>query len=150
MSFVSQEESVLTRRQVVTGGVIAGAATVVSEQSGASADQRDASERSASILAEIRDELKRARTSCAPAECAEVERIRTEQRTFIKGRSKFPDYLDVGIEVWERLCDWHVKNFLPLQVSRTAEGRYTMPLFQTFIVLRPDLGNSYIGQGYEK
>jgi hypothetical protein len=35
------------------------------------------------------------------------------------------------------------------QVSRTADGRYAMAVFQTNLVLRHDVANNYIGQPYD-
>jgi hypothetical protein len=142
---------VITRREVVTGGIVAGALGARPEDAqAASAAQRDSDEKMVSLLTEIRDEMKRVRPGCNANDCPEVERVRNEQRTFLKGRAKFPDYVDVGADIWDRLCDWHIKNLLPLQVSRLPEGRYAMPFFQSFVVLRPDVGNSYVGQGYDK
>lgn len=141
----------ITRREMVTGGVLTGALGVQSHSPARdSAGQRDSDDRTASLLGEIRDELKRARPNCSANDCPEIERIRAEQRTFLKGRSKFPDYLDLGVEVWDRVCDWHIEHGLPLQVTRMADGRYSMPFFQTFLVLRPDVMNTYIGPGYDK
>lgn len=137
-----------TRRDVVTGGLMAGSLTTPGAPSPTA--QRDSDEKTAALLTEIRDELRRGRGNCNANDCQEVERVRNEQRTFLKGRNKFPDYIDVGADVWERLCDWHVKNLVPLQVSRGTDGRYSLPFFQTFVVLRPDVANSYIGQGYDK
>jgi hypothetical protein len=142
---------VITRREIVTGGMLTGALGGQSQSPARdSAGQRDSDERAVGLLGEIRDELKRARPNCHANDCPEVERIRAEQRTFLKGRSKFPDYLDLGVEVWDRVCDWHIERGLPLQVTRMVDGRYSMPFFQTFLVLRPDVMNTYIGPGYDK
>ncbi len=144
----------MTRREVVTGGIVAGALASASADTPASAPspvpQKDSDEKVVSLLTEIREELRRARATCNANDCQEVERVRNEQRTFLKGRNKFPDYIDVGADIWDRLCDWHIKNGLPLQVSRLPEGRYTLPFFQTFVVLKSDVANSYVSQGYDK
>jgi len=140
---------VITRREIVTGAVMSGAVGDAPGEA-AAVPQREADERMVSLLTEIRDELRRGRVDCNANNCPEVERVRNEQRTFLKSRSKFPDYVEVGADIWDRLCDWHVENQLPLQVSRTGEGRYVMPFYQTFVVLRPDVANTYVGQGYDK
>ena len=141
----------ITRRDIVTGGILAGTLSVPAAAAAHMLpQQRDADEKAASLLAEIRDELKKQRPSCNANDCPEIERIRSEQRTFLKGRGKFPDYLDVGVEVWDRVCDWHIEHQVPLQVTRMADGRYMLPFFQTMIVLRADIMNTFIGQGYDK
>jgi hypothetical protein len=141
----------MTRRQIVTGGIVAGGLGAAPAETVAHAlPQRDADERIVSLLSDIRDTLKRAGADCNVNACADVERVRNEQRTFLKGRSKYPDFIDVGADIWDRLCDWHVEHQVVLQVSRSAEGRYTMPFYLTFVVLRPDVANNYVGQGYDK
>lgn len=141
----------MTRREVVTGGIVAGALGIGPEAPAARpALQRDADQKMVSLLTEIRDEMKRGRANCSVNDCPEVERVRNEQRTYLKGHNRFPDYIDVGADIWDRLCDWHIERQLPLQVSRLPEGRYAMPFFQTFLVLRPEQGNSYVSQGYDK
>jgi hypothetical protein len=146
------EANVITRREVVTGGIVAGALgpTPAAARPAALVPQADSNAKVVGLLTDIRDELRRGRADCNAVNCPEIERVRNEQRTFLKGRNKFPDCIDVGIDVWERICDWHVENQVQLQASRTAEGRYALPFFQTFIVLRADVANSYVGQGYDK
>jgi hypothetical protein len=146
-----RETDMMTRREIVTGGIAAGA--LGAPDAGAAAgplQQRDAEERMVSLLGEIRDTLKRGASDCNANACPEMERVRTEQRNFLKGHSKFPDCIDVGADIWDRLCDWHIEHGVVLQVSRNTEGRYTLPFYQTFIVLRPDMANSYVGQGYDR
>jgi hypothetical protein len=67
----------------------------------------------------------------------------------MKGSNKFPDFIDIGIDIWERLIDWHVKYQQRLAISRMADGRYSMPFFVTTLVLRPDMSGSYMSLGYD-
>jgi hypothetical protein len=63
---------------------------------------------------------------------------------------KFPDYIDVGIDVWQQVYDWHVRYRQPLNIGRNAEGRYTIVLMTTTVVMRADLNaGSYIGLPYD-
>ena len=143
----------ITRREIVSGGIVAATLGAGPEEALAAAplpQSRESDEKIVSLLTEIRDELKGAKPNCNVIDCPEIERVRNEQRTFLKGRNKFPDYIEVGADIWDRLCDWHVEHQVPLQVSRTAEGRYAMAFFLTFVVLRSDVANSYVGQGYDK
>ena len=139
----------ITRRSIVTGGVLAGAfGTEAGLPQRTAAGSDDALVRA---VQEVRDELKSLRgTPCNSSDCADVERIRAEQRTFLKGHGKFPEFVDVGADVWDRVSDWHIRNRVPLQVMRLPDGRYGVPFYQTVVVLRPDVGYTYIGQGYDK
>ena len=68
----------------------------------------------------------------------ELAHIREQQRVFLRANQKFPDFIEIGINVWESVYDWHVRHQQPLSISRNAEGRYTMMVALTTLVLRPD------------
>jgi hypothetical protein len=145
----------MTRRAVVTGAMLAGVADVAAGDPGPTASigtaAAAADDQIPKVLGEIRDELKGMRTNpCNASDCPEVDKIRLEQRTFTKARNKFPDFIDVGVEIWERVSDWHVRHIVPIQVVRMLDGRYGMLFFQTTLVLRPDMMNTFIGQGYDR
>jgi hypothetical protein len=79
----------------------------------------------------------------------ELARIREQQRTFLKANQKFPDFIDVGIDVWENVYDWHVRHQQPVAITRTANGRYVMTVMFTTLILRPEQTNSYVGYGFD-
>lgn len=141
----------VTRRKLFAGGLLAGlaGAAVPSREAEAATDQSDSAVNALrSVLEEIRKDL-RSQLSCSPTICQEVDMIRQEQRRFLKASIKFPDLIDIGIDVWERLCDWHVKNQQRLAISRMGDGRYSMAYGVTTLVLRPDMGGNYMGLGYD-
>ena len=144
----------VTRRSLLTGGVFAGiagagSASTVQATPRAGQSSRGGDEQVARVLEEIRDELRLQRGACSPAECGVVATIRGQQKTFLKSRGKFPDFIDVGIDVWESVYDWHIKAGQKPEVSRTADGRHAMAFMLTSLVLRHDMTGSYIGLGYE-
>jgi hypothetical protein len=51
--------------------------------------------------------------------------------------------------VWEALYDWHVRYQQPLNVQRTADGRYVMAFMFTTLILRPDQAPDYIGPPFD-
>jgi hypothetical protein len=79
----------------------------------------------------------------------ELARIRDQQRVFLKASQKFPDYIEVGVSVWENVVDWHIRHQQPLSVSRSAEGRYIMAVGFTTLILRPELSDNYVGPGMD-
>jgi hypothetical protein len=79
----------------------------------------------------------------------ELARIRDQQRIFLKANQKFPDFIEVGLGVWENVVDWHVRHQQPLSVSRIAEGRYIMAVGFTTLILRPELSDNYVGPGMD-
>lgn len=82
-------------------------------------------------------------------ESADVTQVQDRQRTHFKINQRFPNYIDIGLMVWERLYTWHLENHLPLKASRTPEGRVEMEFMFTTLVLRWDMAESLIGVPYD-
>ena len=79
----------------------------------------------------------------------ELARIREQQRVFLRANQKFPDYIEIGIAIWEGVYDWHVRHQLPVNITRTTDGRYAMAVMLTTLVLRPEQPETYIGFGFD-
>jgi hypothetical protein len=142
----------LTRRNLFTGGLLAGMAGGSAQARGMGQMGSDQSDKSIDALRKVLEDIRsdfRNDRSCTPTPCSEVELIRQQQRLFLKASNKFPDFIDVGIDVWERLCDWHVKNQQRLAISRMSDGRYAMTFGVTTIVLRHEMTGNYVGLGYD-
>ena len=86
----------------------------------------------------------------APWSFHELIGIRQRMTEFLHAQMKFPDFLDVGSDVWVGVYDWHVKHGQPLNVSRDVAGRYTLAFMQTTLVLRADAVANFIGTPYDK
>lgn len=156
----------MNRRAALSGGLLAGLAgavwpTLHAAPPGRHAGDRDAaanapqaSERAAAeiaeVLREIRDELRRDRTSCAGVECRELEQVRANQRAFLRAQGKFPDFIDVSLDIWEKIYDYHVRVQLPTTVVRLPDGRYGLTHLMTTIVLRHEMAMPFISVGYDQ
>jgi len=79
----------------------------------------------------------------------EIEPVREAMKAFLRQTGKYPDYIEVGTDIWHQVYDWHVRYQQPLTVSRGPEGRYTILLYSTQVVMRTELAAGYIGQGYD-
>ena len=135
----------MERRQLVSGGLFAGLAGAFGFPSGAVAQRGDAdADRTASAVDELRKVIERG-LQISP----ELARIREQQRVFMRANQKFPDYIEVGIGVWESVYDWHVRHQRPVTVARTADGRYTMELLETLLLLRPEQAETFVGFGFD-
>ena len=42
---------------------------------------------------------------------------------FSPSHRKYPDFIDAGIDAWEAVYDWHVKNRQEVKATRLADGR---------------------------
>ena len=78
-----------------------------------------------------------------------IGKIRQSQRQFLKGNQKYPDFLEVGADVWDELVDWHVTTTRPLNVTVRTDGRYSMPFLQTTIILRVDYTDDQVGVPFD-
>ena len=56
---------------------------------------------------------------------------------------------DPSAFVWYAIYDWHVRWKQPIAIGRDAGGRYTLPLTQTTLVMRPEQTLTFIGPPYD-
>lgn len=143
----------LTRREVMSGAVMASGVTGSSaDGGGGAATQTLESERLAAIerrLAEMVGELREANRGCSTGICDVVTKLRELQTQVLRASGKFPDFVDVGSDVFFTLHDWHVRNRLPVTLSRLADGRYALTFMFTQVLLRPDAQPGFLGFPYD-
>ena len=72
-----------------------------------------------------------------------------QQRVFVKAAHRYPEFVEVGPAAWAGLVEWHVRERQQTDVSRLADGRYTMAFNFSTVLLRPDLDDNYVGFGYD-
>jgi hypothetical protein len=137
------------RRSVITGTVLGGALSALATPAEAAGSQAagQAADRLVEDIAravrDVRDEIARQHAF------SELAAVREQTRTFLRANGKFPDFIEVGTDVWQRVYDWHVRFQQPINLGRTAEGRYTILLLATNLVMRPDMAANYIGLPYD-
>ena len=137
----------MERRDVVGGGLVGLTALLgAAAPAAGAAAQRGNDEAIANAVARVSNLVQRA--FLPPY--AELADIREQQHTFIKAAQKYPDFIDVGLNVWDRVYDWHIRNQITPPVSRREDGRYVMPVMLTTIVLRPEQQDNYVGFGYDR
>jgi len=99
---------------------------------------------------EIVDVLKSVRSAIDRAHSfTEIAEVRSRQVAFLRAEGKFPDFIDVGVDVWMSVYDWHVKHGLPMPLARDGNNRYTIMLLATTLVLRPDFVPTHIGTPFD-
>jgi hypothetical protein len=135
----------MERRHLVRGSILAGTAALFgAPEPAAAAAQRDDGEAIARAVRDLTEAIEEAgRVS------PELARIREQQRVYLKANQKYPDYIEIGLDVWESVYDWHVRHQLPVTATRTADGRYIMSVMFTTLILRPEQTNSYVGFGFD-
>ena len=134
----------MQRRNLVGGGMLAGAAALLGDAKPAAGAEDDDDRATARAIDRLKGSLEN-RLAISP----ELERIREQQRVFLKSNHKFPDFIEIGIDVWESVYDWHVRHQQPLTATRAADGRYVMTVMFTLLILRPDQASNYVGYGFD-
>ena len=137
----------MDRRHLVSGGLLAGFAGAFgfpSPAAGAQQRRDETDERTAAAVDELRKVVDRG-LEVSP----ELARIREQQRIFMRANHKFPDYIEVGLAVWFGVYDWNVRHQRAVTIGRTTDGRYTMPVMETLLLLRPEQAESFVGFGFD-
>jgi hypothetical protein len=132
----------MSRRELLAGGA---AGTLAGEVAGAAAQDTDAQ-----YLSRILDELRGIHRAVSFGDARGLASIRLARRTYFKNTGRFPEFVDVGFDVYESVIDWLVAMQQPVAIDRQADGKYTVALYGTTIVLRSDFPDDYVGQGYDK
>lgn len=150
----------MNRRTAVRTGVLGGlgitahaARAGAGDQDGGARDRnapdvQDAAERVARELAGIGDALQR-QFEAESAHWRTPRLVIEQQRVFLKAAHRYPDFVEVGAAAWAALVEWHVRERQPLDVSRAADGRYTMAFNFSTLLLRPDLDDNYVSAGFD-
>ncbi|SRR5258706_2680865 len=137
----------LSRRDLLLSGAVASRL----RPADAEALQRNSqSSNDASIeqdLHEIRDALRDMRR-LTPS--PDITQIQERQRLHFKVNQKYPNYIDIGLSVWERLYMWHLENHLPLKAAQRQDGYMEMEFMFTTLILRHDMGDALIGVPYDR
>src|SRR5262245_7510627 len=79
----------------------------------------------------------------------EIAPVRDAQVTYLRANGKFPDYLDVGTNVWFAVHDWHIRWQQPLTLGRDTLGRYTVLFGQTTLIMSVAAIPAFIGVPYD-
>ena len=131
------------RRNLMGAGLAASlAALVAGEETEAAAAQRD--DGSQEVSNEVRQPRQAIETNFNRP-WTSIARIREQQRIWLRANHKYPDFIELGADVWDALYDWHVRYQQPINMTRSADGRYLMAFMFTTFILRPEQAPDYIG-----
>lgn len=138
----------MDRRHLIGGGLAAGV-TGLAAGGGAAAAAQNSDPEIVAALGQLNAVLDTHFDRAEPGPVAGVEVVRQQQRTFLRANHKYPDFIDVGLDVWESVYFWHVRHRQPLQVGRLNDGRYTLVFMFTTLIMRADIETTYVGPGFD-
>ena len=137
------------RSAVMGGGLVAGLTALMSGESVAAAPASDDSQLISGSIDQLRNTFEGQFDQTYGTLWRGVARIRQQQRTWIKSTMRYPEFIEVGLDIWDNMYDWHVVNQQPLSVGRAGDGHYTMVFMFTTLVLRPEQQADYVGFPYD-
>ena len=139
----------MDRRTLMSAGVFAGiGGTLAAAPARAAAADDNGDQLVASKLDDLRATLQR-QIEFDEAPWRTVNRVRDQQRLFLRASHRYPEFIEVGVQVWESLYDWYVLTHQPPVMNRLADGRYVLVFPFTTIVLRPDYEPGFVGLGFD-
>ena len=128
----------LSRRKLLAGAALGGAMT------------SDAGQPSERNIQDIAQAIKDVRSAIdAQQSFSEIQRVRARQIEFLRAQAKFPDFMEVGVDVWFAVHDWHVRHLQPIALGRDPGGRYTLALMTTTVILRIGADQNFVGVPYD-
>jgi hypothetical protein len=133
----------------MSAGVFAGiGSTLAAAPARGAAADGDGDALVAARIDELRTTLQR-QVDFEEAPWRTVSRVRDQQRQFLRASHRYPEFIEVGVQVWESLHDWYILTHQPPVMNRLADGRYVLLFPFTTIVLRPDYEPGFVGQGFD-
>ena len=141
----------ISRREVVTAGVLGTLATGAAE---ASHGQSDA-QLSASVRS-LEDKLNELKVSLEQGlrgnsmNYGHVGQVKTVIQKYAKVSGKFPDWCEVGLDVFYDVYDWHVRHQQQIQITRIADQRMAIQFMFTQLILRWENVETYVGTPYDR
>jgi hypothetical protein len=149
----------VTRRELVTVGALGAFGVSAPGEAAGLADETEAAQSAEMIsaqalrdisqeLGEIRRLLRDGLIGPSLGDGVVVE-IRRQFGLFLRANQKYPDFCDIGPNVFTELYDWHVRHRQPLEITRT-DNRLTIRFMFTGMVLRPEQDPNYVGIPFDR
>jgi len=146
----------MERRAVVGGSLLAGLSTLMSQVALADGASAEAASAAAGDLEGVSDSIDQLRLTVEHQfatvytdKWQGVARVRQQQHTWMRSTQKYPDFIEVGLHIWDNIYDWHVVYQQPVNMTRTSDGRYTMVFMYTTLLLRPDQALDFVGFAFD-
>jgi hypothetical protein len=75
--------------------------------------------------------------------------IREKLILHLRSHGKFPDLMEVGVNPFMEVYDWHVRHQQQIQITRVSE-RFAIQFMFTNLVVRWDMDRNHIGTPYDR
>ena len=136
----------ISRREVVTAGVLGTLA-------GSSAE---AAQDDAGIIKALRDIQSELGTlggvvgGSTRVTAGFLADIRQRFTTHLRSAGKFPDFMEIGIEPFYEVYDWHVRHQQQIQITRISEQRFAIQWMFTQLIMRYEQDPKFLGVPFDR
>lgn len=79
-----------------------------------------------------------------------IGEIRDRFSIHLRSSGKFPDFMEIGIDPFYDVYDWHVRHSQQIQIIRIADQRFAIQFMFTQLVVRWEQDRRYLGQPYDR
>jgi hypothetical protein len=79
-----------------------------------------------------------------------IGRIRERLSIHMKTAGKFPEFMEIGLNVFYEVYDWHVRYQQQIQITRIAEQRFAIQFMFTQLIVRWEQDNNYLGVPFDR
>jgi hypothetical protein len=141
----------ISRREMVTTGVLGSLATASPASAAEMQQDVQALKEGFKSLGDSVDGLKSAVDQGLRGNSMNygyVGSVKDKIYRFAKLSGKFPDYCDIGLDVFYDVYDWHVRHQQQIQVTRIADQRLMIVFMFTQLILRWENDGNYVGTPY--
>lgn len=142
----------VTRRELVTAGALGALSTAAGAEGTALAEAQSNEQISAEALRAMRGDLARIQETLDDALTVGrgvVSTVRKQFEVYVRTNQKYPDYCEIGLQVFTDLYDWHVRYQQPLEITR-VDNRTALRFMFTWMVLVPGQDPAFIGIPYDR
>jgi hypothetical protein len=140
----------LSRRELIGGGVVGSLAGTTSPDAGADAQVERADIKDLqSAINQVHSSIDRAFNTISLS-IGPIAKLREVFEQFLRSNGKFPDFCDVGAFVFYDVYDWHIRNRQAMVVMRQPDNRYTIQFMFTTLILKFENQVNFIGYPYDK
>jgi len=145
----------ISRREMVTAGVLGTLATTAAPEPAAAQDS-ELRQTMREGLSKIEGSIDATRTVLdrgllgPNVDAGSISRIRGSLTLHVRSAGKFPDFMEIGMNLFYDVYDWHIRYQQQIQVIRIAEQRFAIQFMFTQLVVRWEMDANYMGVPYDR
>ena len=150
----------ISRREVVTAGVLGTLAGSTADLSAEALMERakvDSAQDDAGIiraLNQIDQELERLNgvvdSTSRVTTGSYLGEIRGRFTTHLRSSGRFPEFMEIGVDPFYEVYDWHVRHQQQIQITRISDQRFAIQWMFTQLILRYEQDPKYLGIPFDR